>query len=103
MKSYKDFEKKYIGTSDIAALTVRSGNQVFNLKFGGDDNYDAYEVIGDAEIGSHYTKVFSGKHWLKIFDDREMQYNEYHYGMAVDIYRAGEMGCIIHWHEMDAE
>lgn len=103
MKSYKDFEKKYIGMSDIAALTVRSSQKVFNLQFGGDDYYSAYEVIGEAEIGSHYTKVFSGAHWLKIFDDHELQYEAKHYGMAVDIYRAGEMGCIIHWHEMDAE
>ena len=99
-KSYKDFEKVYIGSSDIAALTLRSVYDVGNIKFGGDDDYYAYEVFGnDVEIGAHYEKVFSGTDWLWIFGDAERAYNEYHYGMVVDVYQAGSMGCIIHWHE----
>ena len=97
-KSYKDFEKVYIGTSDIAALTVRSIYNVANIKFGGDDSYSAYEVFGNVEIGEHYEKVFSGDTWLWIFDDRERAYAAHHSGMKVDIYQAGSKGCIIHWH-----
>ena len=99
MKTYKDFEKKFIGCSDIAALTVRSVQSVFSLSFGGDDCYKAYICYGEVEIPSHYTKVFSGATWLKIFDDDSLAYYEYKYGMHVDIYRAGYGGCIIHWHE----
>ena len=46
MKNYKDFTKKYIGGSDIASLTVRSGSTVSALDFGQDDEYMAYVVDG---------------------------------------------------------
>ena len=36
MKNYKDFTKKYIGGSDNASLTVRSGSTVSALDFGQD-------------------------------------------------------------------
>ena len=100
MKTYKDFDKRYIGSSDIASLTVRSGRDVSVLNFLSDGSYSAYEVIGnDVEIGSHYNKVFSGSTWLSIYDDSDMTYKARHDGMTVDIYRAGDFGCIIHWHE----
>lgn len=98
MKSYKDFEKVYIGSSDIAALTVRSSQNVYNLQFGADGCYDAYEVMGEASIGSRYTKEFSGAHWLKIYDDKGLVYYARHPNMLVDIYTAGDYGCIIQWH-----
>lgn len=98
MKSYKDFEKKFIGSSDIAALTVRSVNGVFDLRFGEDGCYDAYICYDDIEIPSHYTQIFSGNTWLSIYDDDSMTYFERNDGMLVDIYRAGKKGCIIHWH-----
>lgn len=99
MKNYKEFNKVWLGESDIAALTVRSCGDVYSLNFGEDGSYDAYECFGSIEIGSHYTKVFEGHGWLKIFDDYRLAYDkyfaEYEY---VDIYRAGDFGCIIHWH-----
>ena len=99
MKNYKEFNKVWLGESDIAALTVRSCGDVYNLNFGEDGSYDAYECFGDVEIGSHYTKVFEGHKWLKIFDDYRLAYDKYFAEYeSVDIYRAGDFGCIIHWH-----
>ena len=99
MKNYKEFNKVWLGESDIAALTVRSCGNVYSLGFSEDGSYDAYECFGDVEIGNHYTKIFEGHKWLKIFDDNRLAYDkyfaEYEY---VDIYRAGNFGCIIHWH-----
>lgn len=99
MKYYKDFNKVWLGASDIAALTVRSCEKVFSLEFGEDNLYQAYECFGDVEIGSHYRKVFEGCRWLKIYDDMTLTYDKY-FGEYdhVDIYRSGSFGCIIHWH-----
>ena len=102
MKNYKDFEKEYIGDSDIAALTItfntRFGVDSKILEFGGDSAYHAYVCVGDVIIGSHYVKAASGKTWLKIYDDNGLSYNERRDGMLFDIYRAGEYGCVIHWY-----
>lgn len=103
-KFYKDFEKVYIGTSDIASLTVRSVFDVHNLSFGEDGAYSAYECFGDVEIGGNYSKVFSGKSWIKIYDDSELVYNKHFDEFPFfDIYRAGNFGCIIHWHGEETE
>ncbi|MBO5416740.1 MAG: hypothetical protein J6A83_08945 [Clostridia bacterium] len=103
MKKYKDFEKVYIGSSDIASLTVRSVQTVATLNFIEDGSYHAYECFGEVEIGSHYTKVFSGKTWLTIYDDEGRTYKHHSWNQnteypLVDIYRSGDFGCIIHWH-----
>lgn len=98
-KFYKDFKKVYIGESDIASLTVRSVYNVYDLHFGNDGHYNAYECFGDVGIGEHYSKVFCGKSWLKIYDDSQLIYNKHFDSFNfVDIYRAGNAGCIIHWH-----
>lgn len=99
MKHYKDFTNVWLGDSDIASLTIRSGVQVCDLNFGADGSYHAYECFGDVEIGEHYTKVFEGCRWLKIYDDNSLRYDKYFYEYdVVTIYRAGNFGCIIHWH-----
>lgn len=98
---YKRFPKVYIGSSDVASLILRAPCNVKELYFGADNDYDAYECFGDnVEIGGHYEKVFSGEYWLKIYDDRGLTYDKDRaFGFTnVDVYRAGEMGCIIHWH-----
>lgn len=104
MKSYKEFDRVYIGGSDCAELVVRSVQKVGLLAFGQDDDYLAYECFGDdVQIGDHYIKVFEGETWLMIYDDHGLVYEHSEYGKEhgyekVDVYRAGEMGCIIHWH-----
>lgn len=98
MKTYKDFEKEFIGISDIASLILagcdENGLKLEELHFGGDSSYYAYIVEGsDVEIGSHYKEVTRFKHWLKIYDDielvRQLEAKE------IIVYRAAEMGCII--------
>lgn len=63
---YHETEKRYIGSSDIAT-----------------------EIV----IGSHYRKVASFSHWLKIYDDNELV-TEYS-ASEINVYRAGEYGCVI--------
>ena len=104
MKNYKDFEKIYIGGSDIANITVRycSKNDMkikyFNLKFNEDNEYWAHFVDEPAEIGAHYEKVFDEKiYWAHFIDDENVAAK-----IAcgnLKIYRAGMMGCIVEFIE----
>ena len=78
MKNYKEYEKRFIGSSDIAALILvgcdENGLKTSTLDFGEDGSYMAYVVDKGAEIGAHYKKVADFKHWLKIYDDDELTY-----------------------------
>lgn len=97
MKKYDDFVKMPIGASDIAALTVRAVNNVFDLKFGADGGYSAYIVDQPAVIGNHYKRVarFESS-WIRIYDDDGLVfYKRDNDANAINIYRAGEFGCII--------
>ena len=98
MKTYKDFDKQYIGSSDIASLILAGykageGFVTIPLHFGQDDSYSAYIVEGEAVIGSHYEKRAEFDSWLKIYDDEGLvkQFK----GKKIIVYRAAEMGCII--------
>lgn len=97
MKSYKTYDRDYIGMSDYATLILAGvgehGLVADALSFGEDNDYYAYVVDKDAKIGDHYYKVASFRYWLKIYDDD---------GLAIKfeadeiiVYRAGEMGCIV--------
>lgn len=99
MKSYKEFEKRYIGTSDIATLILvgcgENGLNLQELHFGEDNSYQAYICTeNNVEIGEHYKKVSEFSHWLKIYDDEEkvIEFN----ADKITVYRAAMMGCIIH-------
>ena len=97
MKGYKEYEKKYIGMSDIANLILAgfsdNGLRLTALHFGMDNDYYAYIVDSDAEIGEYYTKVAEFRSWLRIYDDSFLtqEFNS----DKINVYRAGEMGCII--------
>lgn len=99
MKTYKDFEKHFIGESDIATLIMAGcredeGVVTDTLHFGGDGAYSAYVVTEeDATIGMHYKKIASFTHWLKIYDDRELTFKVS--AKEINIYRSGDFGCII--------
>lgn len=103
MKNYRDFDKEYIGSSDIASLTFRAGHDVFPVDFGGDGSYYAYIVRGEAEIGEKYTLVHESKFiWLRIYDDIERTFEDSCYNAkpedrydTIRVYRAGARGCII--------
>ena len=97
MKNYKDFEKQYIGYSNIASLILvgcdKTGLSLKELHFGQDGSYAAYIVEGEAEIGSYYHKIAEFYTWLKIYDDEGLvkKFN----ARKIVVYRAAEMGCII--------
>lgn len=98
MKNYKDFEKQYIGSSDIASLILAGYKDgewfvTMPLHFGKDGSYSAYIVEGETEIGSHYEKKAEFDSWLKIYDDEELV--KTFDAKKIIVYRAAEMGCII--------
>ena len=98
MKTYKNFEKQYIGSSDIASLILAGykdgeGFVTIPLHFGQDGSYSAYNAEGEAEIGRHYHKVAEFDTWLKVYDDEELV-KRFNAGKII-VYRAAEMGCII--------
>lgn len=93
MKTYKDFEKQYIGSSDIARLTLIGAEKVQFLEFNEDASYYAYIIEGDCKIGEHYKNVAEFKDWLKIVDDEEIVRT--FEGRKIIVYRAGMRGCII--------
>lgn len=93
MKSYKEFKRQHIGSSDIARLIIDTPDKVQWIDFGEDGEYSAYIVDDSAEIGEHYTQIFSACGWAHIFDDfgRTASFN----AQQINIYRAGSFGCII--------
>lgn len=98
MKTYKNYPKNYIGSSDIASLVMagyrkNQGLCLEALHFGGDGSYYAYIVDADAIIGDHYKKIADFNAWLKIYDDDEL--TACYKAESIIVYRAREHGCII--------
>lgn len=98
-RSYKEYDKVYIGSSDMAELVFRGcgGNHPYSalahVRFGEDGSYYAYVVDENAEIGDHYELAYTCHTWLMIYDDEERTFNRR--ADRFDVYRAGERGCII--------
>ena len=73
MKTYKDYQKWNIGSSDIASLLLlgcnENGAEPMLLTFGSDGDYSAYIIPDNVDIGEHYKKVAEYTDWLKIYDD----------------------------------
>ena len=113
MKNYKtDYEKHYIGTSDIASLLLVAFDSDLRsefLNFGKDGSYYAYVVDEECEIPEHYTLKHSFKRsddsscscWLKIYDDDQVicQFR----AAEIKIYRAGEQGAIVQLIKKESE
>lgn len=100
MKHYKwDYEKKYIGDSDIACLILVGGNNEDlgakgkKLNFGGDSDYYAYIVDDEAEIPERYKLHSSFDKWLQIYDDQGLTMQIH--ANVINVYRCGDYGCII--------
>ena len=104
-RSYKEFAKKSIGGSDIASLLFRPCfGDPFVVRFGCDGEYSAYICEGDnVVIGAHYQKVGEGAGWLRVYDDDGLPFESRSDFPAFTVYRAGEMGCIIHFHSKEEE
>ena len=100
-KNYKDFEKIFIGESDIAQLTLRYFNddakevELDILHFGEDGAYNAYLIQDEeVEIPNHYQLVFDKQiSWMDIIDDTGII--AFDCPANIKIYRAGNYGCII--------
>jgi len=96
MKYYKDFEKTFIGDSDVAALVLvgysEKGLKAEILHFGEDGAYSAY-ITENAQIVEHYSLVSKFKRWLKVYDDAGLTLRIE--ADEIEIYRAGAFGCII--------
>jgi hypothetical protein len=108
---YKKY-KLYIGSSDVACLTLtglkQDGVSATVLPFNGDGDYHAWVVADLDLIPSYYMlkECYSFKHiyltgeeesvkaWLNIYDDDglvvELEAKE------IRVYRAGEFGCLIY-------
>ena len=97
MKDHHDYEKKSIGGSDVAALTLvgcgKDGLKASILHFGGDGEYRAYIVDEECEIPSYYELQEEFTSWMKVYDDEGQTYRAD--AEIIRIYRAREMGCII--------
>jgi len=91
-KNYKEFEKVYLGYSDIAGIVARSYDRVEIVRFGSDGSYKAY-LCENAEIGDHYKKVFEANDWVWFYDDHEKRLEVV--GKTIEIWRSGEFGIII--------
>lgn len=93
MKTYKDCPKEYIGSSDIASLTLRGPRNVGMLDFLADGSYMAYVIGNDVARGAAYELVFETNTWMNVYDDdglvREFKAKE------IKVYRCGTFGCII--------
>ncbi len=106
---YKD-HSIYLGTSDMASLMIRTFDKEKEvaaiLNFGSDGDYRAYIVDMNTPIPDYYEKVYTGSGWMKIYDDYK-----YRVGIAtkyddanedeINIYRAGNFGCIIQVSNID--
>lgn len=92
-RNYKEAEKRYIGSSDCARLILDGPGEVMHLSFGEDDSYDAYIIDDSYEIGEHYDKCAEFSGWLKVYDDEGLTAK--FCGDRIEVYRAGQFGCII--------
>lgn len=100
MKSYKEFGKMYIGASDKACLTVKNFDKKVilvaeeELHFGEDGEYSAYITYGDVCIGEHYKLMHKYSGDIVIADDERDVFAAV--ADSIEIYQAGEFGCVIH-------
>ena len=97
MKTYKDYQKWNIGSSDIASLLLlgcnENGAEPMLLTFGSDGDYSAYIIPDNVDIGEHYKKVAEYTDWLKIYDDSSLVVDIK--AKHISVYRAGDFGCVI--------
>lgn len=97
MKYYKEFCKKFIGSTDIARIKVMTNWENYDIQTGADDSYSAYWIDGEAEIGHHYSLLKEIKRvtWLVVADEIDITILEkYDNEKTLKIYRAGEHGYI---------
>lgn len=98
MKDYKDFNKTFIGESDVGALIMvgcrgSSGLVAEPLRFGADDSYYGRIVDEHTAVPEHYSKVAEFNHWFKIYDDQRLTTKIT--ADVIEVYQAGNFGVLI--------
>lgn len=98
MRDYHDYEKIFLGCSDIGALTLtglKAGKGLTSqiLHFNIDACYKAYLVDENSEIEGHYHKVAAFEKWVKVYDDDELVRTLR--GREIEFFRAGDAGCVV--------
>lgn len=95
--NYKAYDTTYIGSSDVAALTLTGctddGLIAEVLQFDQKGSYRAYIVPADTIIGEHYTLKYTFNSWLKIYDDSGL--SAQFTGSTINIYRDDSEECIV--------
>ena len=102
MKSYKQFEKRCIGESDIARLIFRSVSKTIDVGTGMDGAYKAYIVTEpNVEIGGHYEEILSCQRWLCVYDDTGRTVHIK--ADDIRIFQASSTFIIQHWDKVAAD
>jgi hypothetical protein len=92
---YKDFEKVFVGVSDVASLVFRFCDHVEVVNFGGDSAYYAYLIPEGCRLTNRYEEVASGIWWLSVYDDTHRTLNIHCGPKPIRVYRAGGYGLAI--------
>lgn len=105
MKHYKACPRVFLGSSDIASLVMSGynksvGHLVKSLHFNIDSSYRGYLAVdyldSDLMIPDHYHLTASYDSWLVIYDDDGKTFDFHSDACHIDVYRAGDCGCLIH-------
>lgn len=105
MKSYKDYPKQWIGSSDVASLWFCGEISTKEVHFGKDGDYSAYIIPDNVPIGDHYKlctlATSTAYNTIKIVDEKGIAQTILTNVIGAHIYRAGEMGIIIKYIKAD--
>lgn len=103
MTNHHDYQKIYLGESDIASLILVGITQARENKqaelvaeilgFSMDGDYMAYVVDEEAIIPDYSEKEFEFTSWMNVYDDDKRMAR--FFADSIRVYRAGDMGCII--------
>ena len=91
--NYKEYNKIYIGETDVAGFIFKSPNKLVELHTGSDGAFDAYLVDGKCDIPRHYSLWEKFNDWLWIYDDTERTAKII--SKNIEVYTAGKRGILI--------
>ena len=97
LKDHHCYKKTCIGMSDYSTLLVYGpcdDDKAGVIHFGEDGTYTAYLVGEHCLIPDHYHLVYECRHWIKIYDDDGLTYEDSG-NYVFKIFRAENFGCII--------
>lgn len=95
MKKFHEYEKTYIGTSDIAELVFRGPEKIQGISTMEDGSVYARIVPCEVEVPEYYELIFVENFWLKIYDDERLVFNKY--GKEFRIFRNSQCNGTAHF------